>query len=221
MLKGLLGRKIGMTRIFRENGVCVPVTVVQAGPVRVIQVKTNAKDGYCAAQIGFEEETKSRKLNKAKKGHFGELPPLRHLREFPLEDSASLEKGQTFQGDLFEEGERVNVAGISKGRGFQGVIKRHGFSGGPASHGSQFHRTTGSIGNRTFPGRVLLGKRLPGHMGNKRITVRNLAIAKLIPERQLLLIHGAVPGPNGGLIEIRKLHKARPANSTEPDAQAP
>ncbi len=204
MIYGLLGRKIGRTQIFTERGECIPVTLVEAGPVRVVQIKTKEKDGYESVQVGYDVIRKEKKINRPMKGHFRDVPPMRHLREFAVDDIGAVEVGQTFDLTIFSEGERVNVAGISKGRGFQGVVKRYHFAGGPASHGSHFHRTTGSIGNRTNPGKVFRGKRMPGQMGNKRVTVRNLEITRVLPEKNLLLIKGAIPSHNGALVEIRK-----------------
>jgi large subunit ribosomal protein L3 len=204
MIHGLLGRKIGMTQIFTETGERIPVTVVQVGPVTVVQVKTRDRDGYESVQVGYEPILKEKHVTKPMRGHFKDVPPLRHLREFQVDDISAVQVGQTFDLSIFAEGERVSVAGTSKGRGFQGVIKRHHFSGGPAAHGSKFHRTTGSIGNRTFPGRVFPGKRMPGHMGAERVTVSNLEITKIVPEKNLLLIRGAIPSHNGALVEIRK-----------------
>ena len=204
MIHGMLGRKIGMTQIFTERGERIPVTLVEAGPVRVVQIKTKEKDGYESVQVGYDVIRKEKKINRPMRGHFRDLPPTRHLREFAVDDIGAVEVGQTFDLTIFSEGERVNVAGISKGRGFQGVVKRYNFAGGPASHGSHFHRTTGSIGNRTNPGKVFRGKRMPGQMGNKRVTVRNLEITRVLPEKNLLLIKGAIPSHNGALVEIRK-----------------
>ena len=204
MLKGMLGRKIGMTQIFLENGERVPVTVVETGPVTVVQVKTVKTDGYESVQVGYEEQTKEKLVNRALQGHFKDVTPTRTLREFAADNIGEVQVGQTFDLTIFEEGEAVNVSGISKGKGFQGVIKRHGFQGGPGAHGSRFHRRPGSIGNRTFPGRVFPGKRMAGQMGGKRVTTRNLVIQRVIPEKNLLLIKGAIPSHNGALVEIHK-----------------
>ncbi len=204
MLQGLLGKKIGMTQIFSETGERIPVTVVEVGPVTVVQIKTMEKDGYESVQVGYETITKEKLINKPMQGHFKKVAPTRHLKEFKAEDIAKVEVGQTFDLTIFTEGEKVNVSGISKGKGFQGVIKRHGFKGGPASHGSRFHRRPGSIGNSTTPGRVFPGKKMAGQMGAERVTVRNLSIARVIPEKNLLLIKGAIPSHNGGLVEVRK-----------------
>jgi large subunit ribosomal protein L3 len=200
----MLGRKIGMTQIFTEDGSAVPVTVVQAGPMTVIQVKTEDKEGYDAVQCGFDPETRERKVNQPAKGHFKEQQPTKVLREFRVDDMAEVKPGQTFDLSVFMEGEKVNVTGISKGKGTQGVIKRHHFSGGPAAHGSQFHRKPGSIGQRATPGRVFKNKRMSGHMGAERVTIQNLTIRKLIPEKNLILIEGGIPSYTGALVTISK-----------------
>jgi len=207
MLNGMLGRKIGMTQIFDAAGESVPVTVVQVGPVTVVQIKTKEKDGYEGVQVGFEPITKEKHVNRPMKGHFKDVPPQRILREFRADNLAEVKVGQTFDLSIFKEGEIVNVAGISKGKGFQGVLKRHHFSGGPETHGSNFHRRPGSIGNRKFPGRVFKGKRMSGHMGAERVTIRNLVISKVLPEKNLLLIKGSIPSYNGALVEILKPKK--------------
>lgn len=206
MIQGMLGRKIGMTQIFTETGERIPVTVVEAGPVTVVQVKTMDTDGYDSVQVGYDPITKEKNINSPMRGHFKDVPPTRVLREFKVDNIGEVTVGQTFDLSIFTEGERVNVAGTSKGKGFQGVIRRHNFQGGPGGHGSRFHRQPGSIGNRTFPGRVFPGKKMPGHMGAKRVTVMNLEITKVLPEKNLLLIRGAIPSHNGGLVEIRKGH---------------
>ncbi|MCZ6559183.1 MAG: 50S ribosomal protein L3 [SAR324 cluster bacterium] len=204
MLQGMLGRKIGMTQIFNESGECIPVTVVEVGPVTVVQIKTLEKDGYESVQVGYQPITKEKQITKPMQGHFKDTAPTRHLKEFKVHDLSQVQVGQSFDLTIFSEGEKVQVRGLSKGKGFQGVIKRHGFKGGPESHGSRFHRSPGSIGNRTFPGRVFPGKRMPGHMGAEMVTVRNLEIQKVIPEKNLLLIKGAIPSHNGALVEVRK-----------------
>ncbi len=204
MIYGMMGRKIGMTQIFTESGECIPVTVVEAGPVTVTQIKTQERDGYESVQVGYEPIAKKKHVSKPVQGHFKNLQPMRHLREYAADDIAGVELGQTFDLSIFAEGERVNVSGTSKGRGFQGVVKRHNFRGGPAAHGSKFHRGPGAIGNRTFPGRVFRGKRMPGQMGNKRVTIQNLEITRIVAEKNLLLIRGAIPSHNGALVEIRK-----------------
>lgn len=212
-MKGILGKKVGMTQIFDEQGEVVPVTVIEAGPCFVAQIKTVERDGYTAIQLGFEE-AKSKHLTKPQLQHLqkSNLPALRHLREIQLApaDLAGLEEGQKLTVDLFEPGEYVDISGVSKGRGFAGVVKRHGFAGGPKTHGqSDRHRAPGSIGACTTPGRVFKGKRMPGRMGGKRVTVQNLEVVMVDPERNLLAIKGAVPGAKNGLVEIREARKTR------------
>jgi large subunit ribosomal protein L3 len=204
MPTGLLGRKVGMTQIFDEDGQVVPVTVIQAGPCWVTQVKTAESDGYNAIQVGFEE---SRRVNSPERGHLVKAgtPMLRHLREYHVTDPGEFSVGQRLDVSLFEAGERVHVVGTSKGKGFQGVVKRHGFRGGPKTHGqSDRHRAPGSIGSGTTPGRVLKGLRMAGRMGNDRVTVRNLLVVRADTERNLLLVRGAVPGPREGLLVVNK-----------------
>ena len=204
MLDGMLARKVGMTQIFAEDGTVLPVTVLKVGPMTVIQKKTKAKDSYDSLQFGFES-IEERKLNKPKKGHFKNQAPTRFLREFHTEKAdQQVEVGQTFDLSIFKEGEKVDVTGRSKGRGFTGVVKRHHFGGQPATHGHRGHRIPGSIGQRTFPGRVFKGKRLMGHHGDKNVTAIGLKVAKLIPTSNVMLVKGAIPGPNGGLVAIYK-----------------
>jgi len=207
MLNGMLGRKIGMTQIFTEAGERLGITVVEAGPLTVVQVKTKESDGYEGVQVGFIPQKKAKKVNKAMAGHFKDLAPTKVLREFRPDDISQMKKGQTIDLSMFKDGETVHVAGTSKGKGTQGVIKRHHFSGGPNTHGSNFHRRPGSIGQRKFPGRTFPGMRMSGRMGNARVTVRNLKIHKVVQEKNLLLIVGAIPGANGALVEIRKVPK--------------
>jgi large subunit ribosomal protein L3 len=212
-MKGILGKKVGMTQIFDEKGEVVPVTVIEAGPCFVAQIKTVERDGYTAIQLGFEE-AKPKRLTKAQLKHLqkSNLEALRYLRELRLaaDELADLEEGQKLTVDLFEPGEYVDVSGISKGRGFAGVVKRHSFRGGPKTHGqSDRHRAPGSIGACTTPGRVFKGKRMPGRMGGDRVTVQNLEIVMVDPERNLLAIKGAVPGAKNGLLEIREARKTR------------
>lgn len=205
-MKGILGRKIGMTRIFNEQGEIVPVTVIQAGPCFVTQVKRTETDGYEAIQIGFEEVHPNR-LNKPQLGHLrkNDLPPLRILREIRVEDAGQYQVGQRLTVDMFQPGDLVDVTGTSKGRGFQGGVKRHGFGGGPRTHGqSDRLRAPGSIGAGTFPGRVLPGTRMAGRMGNRRVTVQNLEVVRVDPENNLILVKGAVPGHKKGLVIIRE-----------------
>ncbi|HEY8394756.1 MAG TPA: 50S ribosomal protein L3 [Thermaerobacter sp.] len=212
---GLLGRKLGMTQIFDEEGRAVPVTVVQAGPCVVVQKKTEEKDGYRALQLGFGE-VKESKVNKPMSGHFRKagVKPVRYLREFRLdddEDDQRYEVGQELTVELFSAGEYVDVTGISKGKGFLGPIARHGFGRGPMSHGSKYHRGPGSLGSSTFPGRVFKGRKMAGRAGGERVTVRGLQVVRVDPARHLLLIKGAVPGPRGGIVSIRKTNVPRKA----------
>jgi large subunit ribosomal protein L3 len=193
-----------MTSVFDETGRVVPVTVIQAGPCWVTQVKTSDSDGYDAVQLGFEE---SRKLNSPERGHLGKAgtPMLKHLREWHVADASEYQLGQRLDVSMFEAGERVTLVGTSKGKGFQGVVKRHGFSGGPKTHGqSDRWRAPGSIGSGTTPGRVLKGLRMAGKMGHDRVTVKNLLVVRADPERNLLLVRGAVPGPREALVVVSK-----------------
>jgi len=201
MFPGIIGRKIGMTQLFREDGEIV-VTAIEAGPCFVTQVKTKEKDGYNAIQLGFGE---AKRLNSPERGHLKGIGLLKHLREFRVEDVSSFTPGQKVDVDIFKPGDLVDVTGTSKGRGFAGVVKRHHFAGGPKTHGqSDRHRAPGSVGATTFPGRVLKGMRMAGHMGNARVTVRNLRVVDVDPARHLLLVEGAVPGGRNGLLLIRK-----------------
>ena len=205
MIQEVIGRKLGMTQMFRDNGEAEAITVVEAGPCVVIQVKTEAKEGYNAAQLGFG---KAKKLKSPQKGHLKELGDFRYLREFRLADTTGVKVGDSVDASLFQAGDRVDVTGVSKGRGFAGVVKRHGFHGGPKTHGqSDRHRAPGAIGSTTSPGRVLKGRRMAGRMGNQRVTVRRLEVLKTDPERNLLLIRGAVPGAKNGLLLIGKSGK--------------
>jgi len=205
MSLGILGRKLGMTQVFDEEGRAIPVTVIEAGPCPVTQVKTVATDGYAAVQLGYLE-AREKVLTRPEVGHCkkaGLEKPVRHLREFRLDDAASYNLGQLVTVDLFQSGQLVDVVGTSIGKGFAGNQKRNHFGRGPMSHGSKNHRAPGSIGAGTTPGRVFPGKRAPGHMGAARVTVRKLSVVRVIPERNLLLIRGAVPGVEGGLLMIR------------------
>lgn len=205
-MKGILGRKLGMTRIFDESGVMIPVTVIQAGPCYVTQVKRTETDGYEAIQVGFEV-TKPNKLNKPQLGHLkkNDLPPLRILREIRVEDASQYEVGQVLTVEMFQPGDLVDVTGTSKGRGFQGGVKRYGFGGGPRTHGqSDRLRAPGSIGAGTYPGRVLPGTKMAGRMGNERVTIQNLEVVRVDPENNLILVRGAVPGHKKGLVMIRE-----------------
>jgi len=202
----LLGRKIGMTTIFREDGSAIPVTLLEVGPCFVVQVRTKERDGYDAVQIGFER-MKEKHCTKPLLGHFKKagVPPLRFLREVRLKTSEhNLKPGQVLTVEAFEGIRFVDVSGTSKGRGFAGTIKRWGFRRGPQSHGSQNVRRPGAIGQCMTPGRVFKGKRMAGRYGGKRVTVRNLEVVEIIPERNILVVKGAVPGPNGGFVEVRR-----------------
>jgi len=208
-MKGILGRKVGMTQIFDENGLVIPVTVIEVEPNVVVQVKTTEKEGYDALQVGFGS-IKDKNVNKPLKGHFAKagVPVKRVLREFRVANPTEFTVGQELKADLFAEGERVDVTGTSKGKGFQGVIKRHGQRSGPSAHGSRYHRRPGSMGAATFPGRVFKGKKLPGHMGHVQITIQNLEVVKIDVERNALLVKGAVPGPKKGLLTIKETIKS-------------
>jgi large subunit ribosomal protein L3 len=207
MVPGIIGKKIGMTQLFQENGETVAVTVIQARPSVVTQIKIRDRDGYDAIQVGsIEDKVKQSQLNSPEKGHLRGLENVRYLREFRTDDISSVKHGDKVDVGFLEKGDLVNVTGHSKGRGFAGVVKRHHFAGGPKTHGqTDRHRAPGSIGATTFPGRVLKGKRMAGHMGNRRVTARNLEVIQADPERNLLLVKGAVPGANGGLLVIEKV----------------
>lgn len=201
MAQGIIGKKIGMTQLFR-GGEEVAVTAVEAGPCTVVQIKTAEKDGYNAMQIGFGE---SKRLSSAQKGHLKKLGQFRYLREFPVDDVKSIKEGQKLDVDMFKVGDRVNLIGISKGKGFAGGVKRHHFAGGPKTHGqSDRQRAPGAVGSTTSPGRVLKGLRMAGHMGNNRVTVKNVQIVDVNPERHIILLKGTVPGPDKGIVIIRK-----------------
>jgi large subunit ribosomal protein L3 len=206
MVEAILGRKLGMTQVFAENGDAVPVTVVQAGPCIVIQRKTAQKDGYEAVQLGLVEMPAPRRLTRAREGHFKKAGavPVRFLREVRLKAGDDTKVGDKVLVDGFAADELVDVTGVSKGRGFAGFMKRHHFGGGGASHGSMFHRAPGSIGASAYPSRVLKGMRAAGHMGVDRVTVRNLRVVQVLPEENALLVGGAVPGPKGGYVIVRK-----------------
>jgi len=210
MKKGLIGKKIGMTQIFDENGKVVPVTVVEAGPCVVVQKKTTDNDGYEAVQIGFGD-VKPERVNKPRQGHFkkNDVPFKRTLREFKLEDCESMNIGDILKADVFEVGDVIDVSGISKGKGFQGTIKRHGTSRIKETHGSgPVHRHAGSMGACSSPSRIFKGKKMPGHMGTDRITVQNLTVAKVDTENNLIAIKGAIPGPKNGIVCLTDAVKA-------------
>ena len=201
-MKGILGKKIGMTQIFEEDGRLVIVTVIEAGPVKVVQKKEVEKDGYEAVQVGFDEIRKEKNVTKPMSGHFkkASVAPYRILKEFKME---GFNAGDEITVDIFSKGEKVSVVGTSKGKGFQGVMKRHNYSGGPGSHGSMFNRAPGSIGQGAYPAKVWKGKALPGHMGDERVTVKNIEIVDIRTEQNLILVKGAVPGANGGYLMIK------------------
>ena len=210
MKKAILAKKIGMTQIFLpETSEMIAVTVLEAGPCVVAQVKTEENDGYAAVQVGFGD-IREKLVNKPRKGHFDKagVAYKRNLVEFRLEDAASYEVGSEIKADVFEVGDKVDVQGTSKGKGYQGAIKRHGFSRGPMEHGSKYHRHAGSQGAATSPGRVFKGKKLPGHMGNKTTTVQNLEIVRVDAEQNLLLIKGSVPGPKKAVVKVYSSVKA-------------
>jgi len=202
MLQGIIGRKLGMTQIFKDNGEAEAVTAIEAGPCVVIQVKTATKEGYDAVQLGFGE---AKRLKSAQRGHLKELGQFKYLREFRVDDAEAVGVGDKVDVSLFKEGDLVDVTGVSKSKGFAGVVKRHHFAGGPKTHGqSDRHRHAGSIGAGSSPGRVFKGMRMAGHMGNERVTVRNLEVFEADADRNLLLVKGAVPGNRNGLLLIRK-----------------
>jgi large subunit ribosomal protein L3 len=208
-MKGIIGRKIGMTQIFDEKGEVIPVTVIQAGPCYVTQVKTEETDGYNAVQLGFEE-VPPRKLNLPLLGHLKRagVPALRYLREFRAKDAAQYRPGQKITVEVFSPGDHVDVVGTSKGRGFAGGVKRYGFGGGPKTHGqSDRHRAPGSVSSGTTPGRVWKGKRMAGHMGNQRVTAQNLTVVRVDADRNLLVVKGPVPGPRNGLVVVKEARK--------------
>jgi large subunit ribosomal protein L3 len=202
-MTGIIGKKLGMTQIFNEKGASVPVTVIEAGPCPVVQVKTVQRDGYEALKLGFIEARKEKNITKPMKGVYAKcgVKPCRILKEFKM---GGLKVGEAVTVESFKPGDRVKVSAISKGKGFQGVMKRHKFSGGPGSHGSMFNRAPGSIGQSSFPSRVFLNLGMPGHMGHERISVTNLLVVEVKPEHNLILLKGAVPGPDGNIVEIRK-----------------
>jgi large subunit ribosomal protein L3 len=201
-MKGILGKKIGMTQVFTEEGRLVPVTVIEAGPARVVQKKEKDIDGYETLQIGFDEIRKQKNVTKPMTGHFkkASAPAFRFIRELSVE---GFNAGDAITVDIFSKGEMVSVTGTSKGKGFQGVMKRHNFSGGPGSHGSMFNRAPGSIGQSAYPSRVFKNRKMPGHMGSERVTVKNIEIYDIRKDQNLLLVKGAVPGSNGGYLIIK------------------
>ena len=208
MKKAILATKVGMTQIFNEDGVLTPVTVLQAGPCVVTQVKTVENDGYSAVQVGFTDK-REKLVNKAQKGHFNKagVSYKRYVREFRLEDAESYALAQEIKADIFAAGDKIDATAISKGKGFQGAIKRHGQHRGPMAHGSKFHRHAGSNGACSDPSKVFKGKGMPGQMGHKRITIQNLEVVRVDAEKNLLLVKGAVPGPKKSLVTIKETVK--------------
>ncbi len=206
MVDGMIGRKLGMTQVFEENGRVRPVTVLQAGPCVVIQRKSTERDGYRAVQLGLVDAKAAKRAKQPMRGHHAKagVPPTRALREFEIAESDEVKPGDTVLVDIFNGVGQVDVVGTSKGQGFQGVIKRHGFRGGRATHGSMFHRAPGSIGSSAFPSRVMRGMRAAGHAGNARVTAKNLRVVRIDVEKNLLLVEGSVPGANGSLLLIRR-----------------
>ncbi len=209
MQKAILAKKIGMTQVFTENGTLVPVTVLEAGPWVVIQNNTVENDGYDALKVGFQDAVEKRVI-KPKMGEFKKLniAPKKVIKEFRLEDTSAYEVGALIEADVFVAGDKIDVTGIGKGKGFQGSIKRHGMSRGPMAHGSKYHRGTGSLSSGTTPGKVKKGKRMPGHMGAKQVTVQNLEIVRSDKEKNLILVKGAVPGSKGATLVIKNSEKA-------------
>jgi large subunit ribosomal protein L3 len=209
MKKAIIGKKVGMTQIFDESGKVIPVTVIEAGPCVVAQVKSNETDGYNAVQLGFGD-VKESKVNKPVKGHFAKskLALKKHLREFRMDSVEDVKVGDEFKADVFVKGDKVDIQGTSKGKGFQGVIKRHGQSRGPMGHGSMYHRRPGSMGSTSTPGRVFKGKKLPGHMGVETVTIQNLDVVKVDTDKNVLLVKGSVPGPKGAILKIKATVKS-------------
>ena len=209
MKKTIIGKKVGMTQIFDESGKVIPVTVIEAGPCVIAQVKTVESDGYNAIQLGFGD-VKESKVNKPEKGHFAKasITAKKHLREFRVDEVESYKVGDEIKADTFVAGDKIDVQGTSKGKGFQGVIKRHGQSRGPMGHGSMYHRRPGSMGPTSTPGRVFKGKKLPGHMGVNTVTIQNLQVVRVDLDKNCILVKGSVPGNNGSVIKIRNAVKA-------------
>jgi len=205
-VQGIIGKKVGMTQVYAENGRAYPVTVIEAGPCVVVQRKSKDKDGYSAVQLGLVEARKAKSVTKPMKGHFDKagLPPCRVLREFRIEEGAEVKVGDKVSVELFAPGDTLTVSGVSRGKGFQGVIKRHNFRGGAATHGSMFHRAPGSIGASAFPSRVLPGMKGAGHMGTDKVTLRNVTVVRVDAGNNLLVVRGAVPGAGGSIVVIRK-----------------
>lgn len=210
MKKGLIGKKIGMTQIFNEEGKVIPVTVIEAGPCVVSQVKTEETDGYNSIQLGFGA-IKESKVNKPERGHFtkANIAPARYLREFRVDSIEDVKVGDELKADIFIAGDKIDIQGTSKGKGFQGVIKRHGQHRGPMGHGSMYHRRPGSMGSTSTPGRVFKGKKLPGHMGAETVTIQNLEVVRVDLDKNIILVKGSVPGAKGSILKIKSSVKAK------------
>ena len=210
MNKGLIGKKVGMTQIFDEQGKVIPVTVIEAGPCVIAQIKTVDTDGYNAIQLGFGE-VKEHKVNKPVRGHYAKskITPKKHLREFKLDSVENMNVGDELKVDTFVAGDKLDIQGTSKGKGFQGVIKRHGQSRGPMGHGSMYHRRPGSMGPTSTPGRVFKGKRLPGHMGRETITIQNLEVVRVDLDKNAILVKGSVPGAKGAILKLKSSVKSK------------
>jgi large subunit ribosomal protein L3 len=205
-VQGIIGRKVGMTQVYAEDGRAFPVTVIEAGPCVVVQRKSKDKDGYSSVQLGLVEAGKAKRVTKPMKGHFDKagLPPCRVLREFRVEDGAEVKVGDKVSVGLFAAGDTITVSGVSRGLGFQGVVKRHHFRGGAATHGSMFHRAPGSIGASAWPSRTLKGMKAAGHMGSDKVTLRNVKVVRVDAGNNLLVVRGSVPGAGGAIVVIRK-----------------
>lgn len=210
MSKTLIGKKVGMTQIFDEQGKVIPVTAIEAGPCTVVQVKTVETDGYNAIQLGFGD-VKEHKVIKPVKGHYTKvnLTPKKHLREFRVDNVTEVKVGDELKADTFAVGDKLDIQGTSKGKGFQGVIKRHGQSRGPMGHGSMYHRRPGSMGSTTTPGRVFKGKKLPGHMGHVTVTIQNLEVVRVDLDKNVVLVKGSVPGANGAILKLKTSVKSK------------
>ena len=209
-MKTLIGKKVGMTQIFDEQGKVIPVTAIEAGPCTVVQVKTVETDGYNSIQLGFGD-VKEHKVIKPVKGHYTKvnLTPKKHLREFRVDNTAEVKVGDELKADTFVAGDKLDIQGTSKGKGFQGVIKRHGQSRGPMGHGSMYHRRPGSMGSTTTPGRVFKGKKLPGHMGHVTVTIQNLEVVRVDLDKNVVLVKGSVPGANGAILKLKTSVKSK------------
>lgn len=211
MSKGIIGKKIGMTQVFTADGNVIPVTVVEAGPCVVTQKKTVTTDGYDAIQVGFEKVLNEKNLNKPQRGHFSKagVEPMKHLKEFRVTNIDEFNVGQVINAEIFAEGDVVDIEGISIGKGFQGVMKRFNFAGGPKTHGSHFHRRPGSIGMCNRPGETNKGRKMPGRMGGKKVTTQRLKVVRVMPEKNIILVQGAIPGHDNGVVYIKSTSKPR------------